>query len=141
MGFKFLEHTADLKILVEEPNLEKAFETSALAMRQAIAEDVKVRPKIGRLIGVEGRDISDLLYNFLEEFIYLLDAENFILSEIEDLEIDEEEKGFSLSCKILGDKANNYQFTNDVKAITFNDMKITENKKAKKVTIQFVLDV
>lgn len=143
MPYKFIEHTADLKIQVDEPTLEKAFMTSAFAMREAIAEKIKVKPISSRIISVEGKDLYDLLYKFLEEFLFLLDAQDFLLSYFEDLEIVEhkKEKKFSLSAKVLGDKASDYDFSNNVKAITFNEMDIFENKNRGKVFIQFVLDV
>ena len=141
MGFKFLEHTADVKILVEESSLNKAFSTSALAMKEVMAEQIKVAPKIKKEISVEGTDKESLLYSFLEEFLYLLDAKNFILSKAPLVKITETEKGKKLVLKanIIGDSASNYIITNNVKAITYNDMFIKEEKG--KVVIQFVLDV
>ena len=140
--YKFLEHTADIKVQAFGKTLEESFENSAFALKECIAEKIDIKPKKGRIISVDGKDLSDLLYSFLEEFLFLLDAEDFMLSNIEDLEVAGDEKtGFSLSAKINGDKASNYKFSNSVKAITFNEMKINEDKKAKNWTIQFVLDV
>ena len=141
MGFKFLEHTADVKILVEESSLNKAFSTSALAMKEVMAEQIKVAPKIKKEISVEGNDKESLLYSFLEEFLYLLDAKSFILSKAPLVKITETEKGkkLALNAKVIGDSASNYIITNNVKAITYNDMFIKEEKG--KVIIQFVLDV
>jgi SHS2 domain-containing protein len=143
MPYKFLEHTADVKILVEEKSLEDAFVSSALAVKEIILdyEKLKIKSEKSRFLSIEGKDLGDLLYNFLEEFIYLLDAEGFILSEIESLEITKEKNKFSLDCHVIGDRAGNYKFVNKVKAVTFNEMKVQEDKKTKKVIIQFVLDV
>jgi SHS2 domain-containing protein len=85
-----------------------------------------------------------LLYNFLEEFLYLLDAENFILAEIKSLEIKKDknknkQKKFILSASVFGDKATNYEFSNDVKAITYNDMKVLEKNSSAEII--FVVDV
>jgi SHS2 domain-containing protein len=145
MAYKFLEHTADVKILVEEENLEKAFSSSAYALREVMLdfEKIKIKSVKSKLISVDGKDLNDLLYNFLEEFIYLFDAEGFILSEIEDIEIIAEDN-YSLTAKIMGDKASAYKFINKVKAITFYDMFIKEEKNLKgksKFKLQFVLDV
>ncbi len=143
MGYEFLDHTADLKIKIEESSLDEAFKTAALAIKQAMAENIEVSQKITRIVSVEGKDLQDLLYNFMEEFIFLLDADDFILADIIDLEVnkDEEKNIWTLSSTISGDNASNYRFSNDVKAITFNEMKIQEDKENNKVVIQFVLDV
>src|SRR3989344_3602604 len=141
MSYKFLEHTADLKIRVEEPTLDEAFKTSAIALKQAMAENIEVKSKITRLVTIEEKDINDLLYRFMEEFIYLLDADDFLMSEIVDLEVnkDNEKNIYVLSATISGDSASNYRFSNDVKAVTFNEMKVIEEEG--KCTIQIVLDV
>ena len=139
MGFKFLDHTADVKILVEERTLSKAFSTSALALKEVMAEQILVAPKIKKRIVVEGKDKESLLYKFLEQIIYLSDAKNYILSKAPIVKIEKKEDSFSLTADIIGDSADKYIFTNDVKAITYNDMIISEEKD--KTTIQFVLDV
>ena len=139
MGYKFLEHTADLKIIVEENSLERAFKTSVMALKEVIAENIRVRTTLKKTISVEGEDLSDLLYKFIEEFLFLLDSEDFLVSKIEKLEIRENEKGYALTTNVSGDKSSRYNFSNSVKAITFNDMFVKEEKG--KFRIQFVLDV
>ncbi len=139
MSFRFLEHTADVKIEVSEKNLEKAFATSAIAMRSVMAEKIKVRPKLKKEISVHGIDREALLYKFLEEFLYQFDANDFVLSEVKSVFIKKEKNRFVLKASLTGDKAKNYKFTNDVKAVTYNDMLIKEEKG--KVLIRFVVDV
>jgi len=137
MTYKFLSHTADLKVLVQEKNLNKSFFNSAFALKEAICGKIKIKPKISRKFIVKGEDFESLLYNFLEEFLFLLDAKEFIFSKIEKLELDE--KNFKISAEISGDKAGNYKFNNPVKAITYNDMFV--GKRGKSFICQFVLDV
>lgn len=147
MGYKFLEHTADIKIQAEGKTLEKAFESSALALLEVMLdfEKIKIKPEKSRIISAEGKDLSELLYSFLEEFIYMLDADDFVLAEIEDIDITEDKKrnkSFVLSAHVLGDDASKYKFTNNVKAITYSEMRInkSDGKKVKYV-IEFVIDV
>ena len=135
-NFIFLEHTADIKFQAYGKNIEEAFENSALALKEVIAGKIKVKKKQKKKVKVKGNDPESLLYNFLEEFLYLLDAENFLMREIESIKID---KNLVISAIIFGDKASDYQFTNDVKAITYNEMFI--KKENNKYTAQVVLDV
>jgi SHS2 domain-containing protein len=44
-----------------------------------------------------------------------------------------------LKATLLGDKASNYKFTNDVKAITYNSMFVKKQKE--EYILQVVLDV
>jgi len=87
-------------------------------------------------ISVDGENLENLLYNFLEEFLFLLDSEDFLVAEIKSLEIDD--KNYKLKMKVSGDAAKNYHFTNDVKAITYSDMRI---ERGEEVVITGVFDV
>ena len=140
--FKFLEHTADVKFQAFGKTIEEVFENSALALKQTICPGIRVVGRKKKIISLKKKDLESLLYSFLEEIIYLLDAENFLIGEITKIEIDK----FSLKATILGDDASEYEFTNSVKAMTYNDMLISKeiiDKKRKKElwTIQAVLDV
>lgn len=133
MKFRFLEHTADIKFQAFGKSIEEVFENSALAMFNTMYEG-KIKKKIKKKISVEGKDNENLLYNFLEELLFLLDSEEFFTSETK---VKIEDK--ILKAEILGDKAENYEMDVDVKAVTYNEMFI---KKIKDKWIgQVVLDV
>ena len=67
-----------------------------------------------------------MLHNFLEEFVFLLDAKDFLVARIKSISVEIIEQEGKISCVVVGDKAQNYKFTNDVKAITFNEMVVKE---------------
>jgi SHS2 domain-containing protein len=134
--FIFLEHTADVKFQAFGKNLEEVFINSALAMREVLHKG-KIKGKKIVKIKVKGKDIESLLYNFLEEFLFLLDSKNFIFSEISDLKIDE--KKFELKAEISGDDAKNYEFKMDIKAVTYHEMFVKKEKG--KWVAQVVLDI
>lgn len=141
--FKFIEHTADVKFLAFGRSVEEAFENAALATKQTICDNVKVVSKKKKIINLKQKDLESLLYSFLEEILYLLDAENFLLAEVSKITID---KKLNLKATLIGDNASDYEFTNSVKAVTYNDMsikkEIVDNKRKKEFwTIQVVLDV
>jgi SHS2 domain-containing protein len=133
--FKFLEHTADLKFQAFGETKEEAFENSSLALKEAITGKKKIKETDERKIEAKGRDFESLLYNFLEEILYLLDAEDFLFSKVKAIKI----RGFKLKAVITGDRASLYKFTNNVKAITYNEM-FVKNDDGKWI-IQAVVDV
>ena len=135
MKYKFLEHVADIKFQAFGKNKEEAFLNSALALMEVVTEKVRIQDVSKRKIRVGGDDDESLLYAFLEEFLYLLDAEDFVVGKIESLEI----KDGTLSAMVLGDTASKYKFSNDVKAITYNEMFVREENG--KWVVQVVLDV
>jgi len=133
--FKFLEHTADIKFQAFGKNVEEVFENSALAFKEAVCGKMKIKEEKEKIIKVNGRDFESLMYLFLEKILYLLEAENFLISKIKEIEI----KNFKLKAKIVGDSAKNYKFTDSVKAVTYNEMFIKKQKD--KWISQVVLDV
>jgi SHS2 domain-containing protein len=133
--FKFLEHTADVKFQSYGKSLEETFENAALAMFKVMYGG-RVRGKIKKKIEVKGKDLENLLYNFLEELLFLLDSEGFFLSKVR-VEVDE--KNLKIEADLLGDKAERYKISSDVKAITYNEMFVKKEKD--KFICQVVLDV
>ncbi|MFZ5955164.1 MAG: archease [Nanoarchaeota archaeon] len=134
---KFIPHTADIKFHVQARTIEGAFLESAMVLKKIIIENKKTKNKKNKKIQIKGKDLESLLYNFLEEFLYLIDAKNFLFNEIKEIKIDE--KNFKLTAVILGDDISNYKINNKVKAITYNDMIIKHEKD--KWIIEAVLDI
>jgi len=139
MEYTFLDHTADVKFQAFGNTLEEAFVSSFYALKETICGNIEIKNQIKKEVLIEGTDITNVLYKFLEEFLFLLDSESFLASKIEKIELNEKEN--KLKVAILGDKAENYTFTNDVKAITYNDMSIEFNEHTKKFVLQVVMDV
>jgi SHS2 domain-containing protein len=140
--FKFLQHTADAKMQAFGKDLEEAFSNAALGMFSLMSEPDKIEKKIEKKISVKGKDKKALLYNWLEELLFLLDSETFFLNSIKKIEI----KGETLKAVIVGDKASvKYNTQGEVKAVTYNEMDIKEDKGSKgkkgKITLQVVLDL
>ena len=126
-----------LYVVGQGNTIEEAFVNSALALKDTISGDIKVKEIIEKKIEIKEIDFKSLLYNFLEEFLYFLDAEDFLISRIKKLEIDK--KNLKLNAVVLGDRASSYDFVNDVKAITYNDMFVKQEDN--EWVLQIVLDV
>lgn len=139
MAYHFLDHTADVKFVAEADTLENVFIESAKALQESICGKIIILEQQTKEIQVEGTGLENLLYKFLEEFLVLLDSEDFLLSNIKTIEIDQ--NSFKLKATISGDKTENYKFTNDVKAVTYNEMFIKFNEEKKLWQTQVVLDV
>ena len=131
--FIMLEHEADIKFQAFGATLDEGFVNSALALTSYISGNQKIDSRKGKIIEVSGTDISSLLYNFLDEILYLLDAEHFILSKVSVFL-----RGNNLKAELFGDSTSNYKLDH-VKAATYSEMKI--RKVGNKWVLQFVMDV
>jgi SHS2 domain-containing protein len=137
--YLFLPHTADSKFRAFGKTLEKKFENAALAMASIMFNCSKIKPAIKKKIAVKGADLKALLYNWIEELLYLVDAKGFILNSVKQIKIKKEKKGFSLVAEVAGDKyKRDYDKVatgTDVKAVTYQQMEITPSY------VQVVVDV
>lgn len=137
--YRFLHHTADAKFQAFGLTLEEAFLNAALATCSLMWDWKKVERKVEYPFRTEGRDLEQLLVNFLEEILYLLDTQTFLLASAEEIRIDKRNDRFVLDARFVGDTySTKYKIFGDVKAITYNEMSILKNDH---FTIQVVVDV
>ena len=136
--FKFLEHTADAKFQAFAKSMEEAFSNAALATFSLITDIKKVKGNIKHDIECSSKDLKSLLYDFLEELVFLIDTEGFLLHDVEEIEIYKDEIYF-LRAVVAGDAADDYKTTGDIKAVTYYDMEIKKEKN--KCMVQVVLDL
>jgi SHS2 domain-containing protein len=134
MKFKFLEHTADIKFQAFGKTIEEVFENSALAMFHHIYNEKVMEKKILKF-KVKGKDLESLMYNFLEELLFLLETKGFFLNKIK-VQIRKEKE---LVAEIWGGDIKNYRIRYDIKAVTYNEMFVKKIKN--KWVSQVVLDV
>jgi SHS2 domain-containing protein len=137
----YLEHTADAKFQAFGKSLEEAFSNAALAMLNLMCDIKNFRGKISKKISIKGKDKEALLYNFLEEILFLLDSKNFLTCKIKSIKIKEIKNGYKLEAGLLGNRASACKFFGEVKAVTYNNMFVKEAKKAKRFIIQAVVDL
>ena len=135
MKFKFLKHTADIKFQSFGKSLNEVFENAGFAMFNSMYGG-RVKKVKKKKFKVSGKDLEALLYNFLEELLFLLDTKSLFLSTIK-VKIDPIK--LKLEAEVVGDKAGNYEVSLDVKAITYSEMYVKKYKN--KYICQVVLDV
>jgi SHS2 domain-containing protein len=133
--FYQLEHMADVKYKITGNNPNEIFQNSAKAFSSYISSDSKISSKLNKKVSLSADNIEMLLYKFIDELIYLLDAENFAVSKAK-IKLSKDNK--SLTGELYGDNSKNYRL-NHVKAATYAEMYI--KIVTKKWEAQFVLDV
>jgi SHS2 domain-containing protein len=130
---KFLEHTADIKFRVSAKTEENLFGETARAFCQYVSGKKNVTGRKKKNILVEGQDNCEMLYNFVDELIFLLDSESFLAT---DAKVKFTKKG--LNAELSGDDAKNYDLC-QVKAATYAEMYVKKIKNEWEA--QVVLDV
>ena len=137
--YRFLPHTADAKFQAFGKTREEAFCNAALATASLMWDPKTIEKKKELPVEIAGNDPKQLLYCFLEEIIYLLDSQKFLLGSVEKIMIEKKGNQYSLTALFRGDEySSRYEIFGDVKAITYNEMKI---KNRDHFMVQVVVDV
>lgn len=134
LGFDFIEHAADIKIRMHGLRVEQVFVEAAHAFYSYVSKGKRIQKDMRKEFTLEGEDYQELLYAFLDELVYLLDAEDFIVVDAAVII-----KDFQLKAVLYGDVASRYNELSHVKAATYADMYVRKNADGWEA--QAVLDV
>lgn len=136
--YEFLDHTADAEFRAYGKNLEDAFVNAAEAMYKILLKDVVIKPAEKKLIVIESKTKESLLFDFLDELLFLMDTETIVLSKIEGLKI-VKDNNYKLTCDAFFDNAPKYDIGGNIKSVTYHELKIIEEEN--KVSLQVVVDI
>ena len=139
MKYKYINHTADLKVRAYGKTLEEAFANAAIGGFDFLTDTTKIKKKTEKKISIKSKRLEALLYDFLEELLFLLDTESFIISDFKDMKIKQAKDKFELTCVAQGDSYKNYDVKGDIKAITYSEMLIKKEKTG--FVIEAVFDI
>ena len=140
-GFEHLEHTADVLIKAVGRTLEEAFEQAGLGVYEIITDTGKVRPLRRVDIDVEGIDIENLLYKWIEELLIYTDTEGLVFSKFSVCRIEKMGEGYRIVSSAWGEPFNpeRHEERTIVKAMTYAQMSI--EKRGDCWITQFVVDI
>jgi len=121
-GYEFIDHTADVGIVARGKTIEDVFINAARGMVSLIVDPESVSEKVRREIAVEGADREELLVSWLNELLYLFDAESLVFSRFEITSLSET----SLKGAAYGEKVDpaRHEIKTQVKAATYHQLKI-----------------
>ena len=136
MKFKFIEDlTSDVMFEAYGKNLKELFENSAEALFTIICEIEKIEPKKEKIIEVSGEDIKDLLFNWLQSLIAVVDVDEMFLSKFKIEEINETK----VRAKCYGEDISKEKSGTVVKGVTYYNFDIEKNENG--YVAKVVLDI
>lgn len=130
--YERLEHTADALVLVHGKDLSERFANAAYAMFDQITEVKTVKPKGEMKIVLEAETREQLLVDFLQELLFLNDAEDLVFSKF-DVKTD----GKKLEALVWGEKFDETRHPKRsvVKGVTYHKLEFDDEKGT--VTVLF----
>lgn len=136
--YEFFDHTADIGIKAYGRDLNEAFENAALAVFEVMTDTSKVEPKESREIEIDGMDLENLLYRWIESLLVYYDSELLLFGKFK-VKIDLE--NLRLNAIVWGEKFNpdKHERRTVVKAMTYHEMSIVKTNNGYELT--FVVDI
>lgn len=130
--FEFVDDVtcADIAIRAYGDDLEALFISCASAFLSVMIENIsEVASSIKKTITIKEADVEMLLFEFLQELIFIKDAESLLLLPVS-LKIKQTGNQFQLTCHAAGEgiDQNKHQFSVDIKAVTMHKFEVVERE-------------
>ena len=138
MSYKYLEHATDALIEVNAKTLEDAFSVAGKSVVETIIDSNNIQEIEEKNINVKGRNLLNLLYNWLEEIVTITITDGFAIKNFS-VNI-KKNKEYQIISKVSGEKLDlkKHNFKVEIKSPTFHLMEINENDE---ITMRYLLDL
>lgn len=143
MAFRVFEHTADIGLEIEAPDLPGLFVESAHALFSVIRGDTQVRDAETRTVRVTADRLDRALVDWLEEFIFLQDADGLVFSTVDDVHVDVSGERVEVRGVVHGEPFSHERHPGclHVKAITRHDLTVTAPASGTPARARVILDI
>jgi SHS2 domain-containing protein len=132
MKYRFIDDlTSDVMFEAYGKTPKELFSNAALALFSVICQIKDVKPTKVKVIEVGAKNLKDLMFEWLQELIGIVDTENLFFSKFEILEIDDKH----LKAKCWGEEASPERGGTVVKAVTYYKYKFEKTKEGYKVRV------
>jgi len=134
--FEILDHTADVGIIAYGASINQAFANAAKGLFSLITELDSIEELFQRDIELVAPDRESLLVEWLNELIYLFDAENVVFKRFDITELNDTR----LKARNYGEKVDSskHKLKTGVKAATYHMLKVDKTNGCK---VQVLFDI
>ena len=134
-NYELIEHTADIGIRVRARDLKELFKNAALAMFDIIAERSNTENIRAEKINLKqaADNLEELFINWLNELLSLSATGELIFSGFQIHKLDENH----LDSTLIGTDIKGYKVNTEIKAATYHQLKIEEDKTGWMVEVIF----
>jgi SHS2 domain-containing protein len=135
--YRFLDHTADLRIEIRADTLAGLFVEAGIALFDVIAGVDSIGVKEFREVRASGENPQELLVDWLRELLYCFAGERMVFSRFEIMAFSE--TGIRARCGGEPFTPGFHQVKHDIKAVTYHGLEIDEHDGTFRVSV--VLDI
>jgi SHS2 domain-containing protein len=143
MPYRYLEEigTADIAFEATARDLSELFSDAADATTNVMIDNIEaIEPRKTRKIELSNDRLDMLLFDFLQELIFLKDAERLLL-RIREAQIEQRDKMYFVNATAAGERldAERHHQRADVKAVTLHDFSVERTNDGWKASV--LLDI
>ena len=138
MAYRPLEHTADVGLEVEAPDLDGLFADAAAGLCDTVTARSRVEPRHRRETRLAAAALDLLLVDWLEELLFRLDAHRELYSE-HAVTVSGAEGGWSLAAASRGEPVDlsRHSLKVQVKAVTYHGLEVARTESGWRARVLF----
>lgn len=124
MGYKFLDHPADVIVHLEGRDPEELLAAAAAALADLLVGTTKISLSYDKELCFKGEylDTEELIVSFLNDLIYEASVNKIVLPKIEEIVLKENSYSITVKGSKVGEKTSSWK--SDVKAATFGGLEV-----------------
>ena len=140
MPYRFLEHTADVGVEIEAGSYPELLSEALLALTDCLTAVEGIDVELERRVDLTAPRREDLVVDWLNELVYLCEAESMLFRQSE-LEVRETEGGIRLSGVLRGERyhPDRHQIKTLIKAVTYHQLSVSSSTKG--WTARLIFDI
>jgi SHS2 domain-containing protein len=127
MSYRYLDHTADLRLEIEAPSLAELLAESVAGFTEAMIDPREVAAKEELLLKLEAESAEDLLRDFLDELLFRFETEDRLFHHAE-VTLTEKPGGLLFQARTWGERYNpaRHGLKLLLKAVTYHGLVVEE---------------
>lgn len=137
MSFEYKDHTADTIVHAKGVDLKEAFEQAALGTYEVMTDISLIEHKIIKKVSIKSEDDKSLLFDWIDQLIFLFDTEFFVSSKVSIQEFSTSNDQLILEATLEGEEfdISKHSQKSEVKAMTYSFMEVGDDY------VEFTLDL
>ena len=124
--YREIEHTADVGLELEAPDLEAAFELAAASMFDLMCDLDGVGDDVCRTVRIRARDadLENMMVRWLSELLYVFATEGLLLSRFDVRKLTRD----AIEADVAGERYDpaRHAFKSELKAVTYHDLAVDQ---------------
>lgn len=140
MPYRFLEHTADVGVEIEAGSYPELLSEGLLALTDCLTAVEGIDVELERRVDLTAPRREDLVVDWLNELVYLFEAESMLFRQAE-LEVRETEGAIRLSGVLRGERydPDRHPIKTLIKAVTYHQLSVSSSTRG--WTARLIFDI